>query len=145
MQLRFVKVEALLHNAFKWMLLLLLNLQRIKVPSLYHQSFIQTMWWLLSKPFLTSEYLEEKNLFWLKVYSPDCFTRKIRLKASFNNVFTLTNLSYMYMSLHAVSVVDKVALKNCTSKAPLSASKKRTCIHTCTCASDLKYHTKRYS
>ena len=30
------------------------------------------------------------------------------LKASFNNDFTLKNLSYMYMSLHAISVFDKV-------------------------------------
>ena len=48
------------------------------------------------------------------------------LKVSFNNVFTFKNLSYM--SLHAISVFDKVYKwspeKNCTSKAPLSASKK---------------------
>ena len=31
------------------------------------------------------------------------------LKASFNNVFPFKkNLSYMYMSLHAISVFDKV-------------------------------------
>ena len=49
------------------------------------------------------------------------------VKASFNNVFTLKkNLNYM--SLYAISVFDKVYKwspeKNCTSKAPLSASKK---------------------
>ena len=52
------------------------------------------------------------------------------LKALFNNVFTLNNLSVSCMSLHATSVFDKMykineALKKkkCTSKAPLSASK----------------------
>ena len=47
------------------------------------------------------------------------------LKALFNNVFTLKNLSCM--ALHAISVFDQVYKwspeKNCTSKASLSASK----------------------
>ena len=45
----------------------------------------------------------------------------------------------MYISLHAISVFDKVEKlspeKNCTSKAPVSASKKQKY------ASDQKYHT----
>ena len=48
------------------------------------------------------------------------------LNALFNNDFTFKNLSCM--SLHAISVFDKVwkwsPEKKCTSKAPLSSSKK---------------------
>ena len=51
---------------------------------------------------------------------------RVVLKALSNNVFTFKNLSCM--SLHAISFFDKVLKwspeKNCTSKAPLSASKK---------------------
>ena len=84
--------------------------------------------------------------FWRPVYAPGCrclfrvliggtetvciwapWTVIPILKALFNNVFTFKNVSCM--SLHAINAFDKVLKwspekKNCTSKAPLSASKK---------------------